>query len=394
MKKVFLQISFILLTIAGYAQPSLQPDVQWKSAGNNIFRTPVYLQEPATNGMTVMWLTNVPCYSWVEYGTDSLNMQRAQTWVEGIAMANNMLNRIRLTGLKPGTRYYYRVCSREITLYEPYKKEFGETAITKITSFTTFDNHNTDFTAVIFNDLHNNYSLFDQLQQLVKDGPYDIVFCNGDCIEDPQDEETVLRTISHFTQGMGGDRIPFLFLRGNHETRGAYSPFLWNLLGKAGGEFSYGAFSIGDTRFVLLDCGEDKPDDHIEYSGLNDFTQYRKDQAEFLKNEINSEAFQSAAKRVLMHHIPLYGMPEWAFKPGLNEWGDILANAPFDVCLNAHGHMFRYSPKGSLGNNFPIIMGGGNNEQNATVMILKKMGKQMTLTVFNAQGETLLLLNL
>jgi len=385
MKKIFLLLCFTALTGAGFAQSDPQAD---------IFRSPVYLQNPATDGMTVMWLTNVPCHSWVEYGTDSLNMQQVQKWEEGIAFANNTLNRIRLTALKPGTRYYYRVFSREIKLYQPYKKEFGETAVSKISSFTTFDNKKTDFTAVIFNDLHDIYPLFDKLLEQVKDIPYDIVFFNGDCIADVQTEDIAVNTISHYSRGIGADKTPSVYLRGNHETRGAYAPFLWNLLGKGGVEHSYGAFNIGDTRFVLLDCGEDKPDTTSVYYGLNDFTQFRRDQAEFLKKEIASKAFKSATKRVLLHHIPVYGVSDRPFIPCRDLWGDILAKAPFDICMNAHTHKFDYIPKGAEGNKFPVVIGGANNEQGATVTILRKQGKQMTLTVLNVNGETLLTLNL
>ncbi len=368
-------------------------DVRLKTAKAGIFRSPVYLQNPSTNAMTVMWLTNVLCHSWVEYGTDSLNMQRAQTWVEGEAVANNTLNRIVLNGLKPGTRYYYRVCSREITLYQPYKKEFGETATSKISSFTTWDDKKTDFTAVIFNDLHDSYRLFDKLYEQVKDIPYDLVVFNGDCIADVQSEDIAVNSISHYSRGIGADRVPSIYLRGNHETRGAYSPFLWNLLGLMDGH-AYGSFSVGDTRFVLLDCGEDKPDDHWVYYGLNDFTQYRKDQAEFLKKETASKAFKSASKRVLIHHIPVYGMREESFVPCREYWGDVLAKAPFNICLNGHTHRFNYIVKGAEGNNFPVVVGGGSNEQAATVAVLRKQGKQMNLKILNTKGETLLSLDL
>jgi hypothetical protein len=161
-----------------------------------------------------------------------------------------------------------------------------------------------------------------------------------------------------------------------------------------GSEHSYGAFNIGDTRFVVLDCGEDKPDTTWVYYGLNDFTQFRKDQAAFLKKETASKAFKSAAKRVLIHHIPIYGMREGAFVPSRNEWHSILAKAPFNICFNAHTHRFNHLPKGTDGNNFPVVVGGGNNEQSATVTVLRKQGKQMTLTVLNVNGETLLTLNL
>jgi len=387
MKKIVLFICISAFAIAGVAQSYPQTE------NSGIFRTPAYLQNPAADAMTVMWLTNVPCHSWVEYGADSLNMQQAQTWIEGEALANNKLNRIRLTGLKPGTHYYYRICSREIILYQPYKKEFGETAVSEISSFTTLDDKQTDFTALIFNDLHNNYPLFDKLIEQVKDSSYNFVFFNGDCIADVQTEDEAVRAISHYSQGIGADKVPAFYMRGNHETRGAYSPFLWNLIGLLDGH-SYGAFNIGDTRFVLLDCGEDKPDDHWVYYGLNDFTQFRKDQTAFLKKEIASKAFKSASKRVLIHHIPVYGMRDEAFVPCRDLWGSILAKTPFDVSLNGHTHRFEYIPKGKEGNHFPVVIGGGPDEKSATVSILRKQGKQMTLTVLNAEGKTLLSLNL
>ncbi len=32
--------------------------------------------KPDGNGITVSWLTHVPVYSWVEYGTDTLELER------------------------------------------------------------------------------------------------------------------------------------------------------------------------------------------------------------------------------------------------------------------------------------------------------------------------------
>jgi len=359
---------------------------------DKIFRSPVYLQNPSTDGMTIMWQTNVPCHSWVEYGTDSLNMQQAQSWVRGIAMVNNTLNRIRLTGLEPGTRYYYRVCSREVISYLSNEKVFGETATSKVSAFSTFDDKQTDFTALIFNDLHNDYySVFNRLLRQVTDISYDIVFFNGDCVEDPKTEDAAISIISKYSKGIGADLVPSVYVWGNHEYWGAYSPFLSNLLGMMDGGYSYGSFNIGDTRFVILDCGVDLSDDASIYQGLNNFAQYHKDQAEFLRKEVATEKFMSAAKRVLIHHIPIYGVPERPIHPSRVEWGSILEEAPFDICLNAHIHgPLRYVPKGTAKNNYPVVFGGGSSEKNAYIMILRKQGDQMTLTARNVNGEILL----
>ncbi|MDR2956500.1 MAG: metallophosphoesterase [Prevotella sp.] len=364
-------------------------DVRLKADVDKVMRTKPYLQNPSTDAMTVMWMTNVPCRSWIEYGTDSTDMKRARTFVEGEAMANNTTNRIRIEGLQPGTKYYYRAVSQEITLYQPYHKEFGDTISTPVYSFTTWDDNKKDFTALIFNDIHDNYSLFDKLYTQVKDSGYDVVFFNGDCIADVQTEFNAVRSISHYCEGVGGYSIPTIFIRGNHETRGGYSMFLWNLLEKKGNSHSYGAFNLGDTRFVLLDCGEDKPDDHWVYYDMNDFTHYREDQARFLESEIKSDEFKNATKRVLIHHIPIYGKHLDDYHPCKDIWEPILSKAKFNISLNAHTHRFEYIPIGEDKNVYPVIIGGGNNEKSVTVSVLQKKGKRMTLKVLNVQGEIL-----
>lgn len=367
-------------------------DVKLKTPASAIFRTRPYLQNPVGNGVTVMWHTTVPANSWVEYGTDTTNLTKKQTLVNGQAICNGYLHKIRLEGLEPGRKYYYRVVSQEITLYQAYKKEFGETAVSGFSSFTLPAVKNADFTAVIFNDIHNSRSTLDVLYKQVENIPYDFVVCNGDIIDAPHTADPAVDFIDYVNRTVGADRIPVIYLRGNHEIRDAYSMDLKDQFDYIGGQ-TYSAFNWGDTRFVLLDCGEDKPDDHWVYYGLNDFTGFRADQAAFLKKEVASKAFRKSAKRVLIHHIPIYGKTD-RYNPCRELWGDILSKAPFDVSLNAHTHRFAYYPKGSVSNNYPVVVGGGYNPKGATVMVLRKQGKTMTLQVLNANGETLLNLNL
>lgn len=380
-------------TVASDHRP-LFADVRLKTDANKVMRTKPYLQNPSTDGMTIMWHTTIPCRSWVEYGTDTTNMKRVRTFIEGEVMANNTVNRIRIENLTPGTKYYYRAVSQEISLYQPYHKEFGDTVQTPIYNFTTWDDNKKDFTALIFNDIHDNYNLFDKLYAQVKDTDYDVVFFNGDCIADVQSEANAIRSISHYLEGIDGSNIPTVFIRGNHETRGAYSMFLWNLLEKKGGTHTYGGFNLGDTRFVLLDCGEDKPDDHWVYYDMNDFTQYRQDQADFLKKEIISNEFKKAKKKVLIHHIPVYGERLGEYHPCKDLWEPILSKAKFNISLNAHTHRFEYIPKGKDKNIYPVIIGGGNNDKSATVSVLQKKGDKMTIKVLDVNGSKLLELDL
>ena len=141
---------------------------------------------------------------------------------------------------------------------------------------------------------------------------------------------------------------------------------------------------------VLLDCGEDKPDGTEVYYGMNDFTQYRKDQAQFLQTELAGPEFTAAARKVLIHHIPIYGNAVAKFNPCKELWQPHLAAAGFDVSLNGHLHRYELIEKGASENNFPVVIGGGYKEENATVMILKKTGERLNLRVVHAKGNTLL----
>ena len=156
-----------------------------------------------------------------------------------------------------------------------------------------------------------------------------------------------------------------------------FSTGLRNLFDYAGGNV-YSAFNWGDTRFVILDCGEDKPDTTSVYYGMNDFTRLRQDQVQFLKEELKTKEFKKSGKKVLLHHAPVYGLDVsyTDYNPCLEMWGPILEKAPFDVAINAHTptsmHFIRAAARG---NNYPVVVGGGYKMDNATVMILSRKGR-------------------
>ncbi len=385
---------FTVLSAAVVDEPAasdhrpLVADVRLHAPADRIFRAKPYLQNPAGGGITVMWQTSVPAYSWVEYGTDTLHLAKARMLRDGQVICNNHQAKIRLDDLQPGRTYYYRVCSREITLYEGYRKAFGETAISPFYTFALPDAQSSDFTALVFNDLHKHTATLDALYERVKDVPYDFVVFNGDCIDDPADAEEALYHLAYMCQKVGAERVPAFFLRGNHEIRNAYSIGLRELFDYVGDK-TYGAFNWGDTRFVMLDCGEDKPDSTWVYYGLNDFTGLRNDQTGFLKAELHGEAFRKASRRVLLNHIPVYGNGD-EYQPCTELWGPLLAKAPFDVNLSAHTHQYAFHPRGTVGNPFPVAIGGGYKPESATVMVLRKKGKELSLQVLNTKGETLL----
>lgn len=353
-----------------------------------------YLQNPTGDGITVMLETRTQSSVWVEYGTDSLHLSSTRHLLDGQAVCDGPIHKIRLSALQPGRTYYYRVCARELLHYGAYSKTLGDTVKTAFAAFRLPASDEADFTAVVFNDLHQNAATFRALCAQLEGIDYDFAVFNGDCIDDPASKEQATRMVAELTGGVKAASRPAFFIRGNHEIRNVYSVGLRNHFDYPDNR-TYGAFSWGKTRFVILDCGEDKPDSHPVYYGLNDFSALREAQAAFMKREFASKAFRKAERRVLIHHIPLF-YNNW---PNLCDslWTPILTDpkltrrAPFDISINAHTHAFAYHPAGGkAGNPYPVYIGGGPSADKATVAILSRKGKRLTLKVVNPKGETLL----
>lgn len=346
-----------------------------------------YLQDPKPTQMTIMFQTTAPAHCWVEYGTDKNNLTRKRALLDGQEVCFDIENRITLDNLQPGQQYYYRVCVVDLLMKHAYEFHTGDTLRTPFYQFRTPEAKGTDFTCVVFNDLHVHQDTYDFLcDTLKKEGisPDFIVF-NGDCLPEPYDREHAMRMIHDLADPIGGAETPIFFIRGNHEIRNYYSAGMHRLIGYPNDK-TYGGISWGDTRFMVLDCGEDKPDDHKEYAGFNDFTQLRAEQTEFIKQEIKSQAFKKASRRILIGHIPLFGNDD-DYQPCSEAWAPLLKSQPFDVAIFAHTHRFNFAAKGLEGAAYPVVNGDGPRIQRACVTILQKQGKKLHLKTLSKNPQ-------
>lgn len=354
---------------------------------DKLLTTEPYLQLATPTSMNVMFQTNSVCHCWIEYGTDSLHTQRARTLLDGQEVCYDIENNIRLDNLKPSTRYFYRVCCLELLKKGGYDNHFGmDTLRTKYYSFRTPSDKDEDFTCLIFNDLHENTACYNHLRDLVKEVGYDFVIFNGDCLPEPGNRAHAIRMIHSLADLINGAEKPIVFLRGNHEIRNYYSAGMHRLIGYYNDK-TYCSFTRGNTRFVLLDCGEDKPDSIPVYAGLNDFTQLRFEQLEFLRQELKSKCFKSAKNHVLISHIPVFGDPE-RYKPCAEMWGPILKNASFSVAIAAHTHTAKFYPQGTDGCKYPVLVGGGPSVKTGTVAVLTCKDSKLSMKVLSGNPNT------
>lgn len=346
-----------------------------------------YLQNPTSNAITVMYQTLEPCHHWIEYGTDTTQVQMVRALIGGQEVCHDRTAKVRLEGLQSNTKYYYRVCTRKFLKNETYHKEYGPTEKTEWFSFKLHDEKATNFRMLILNDIHINYSRDNvpHVKAASPKGDYDLIIFNGDCLTEPQSFDDALYLIHALGDAFDLSNTPALFVRGNHEIRGAYSAGLPALLDNPGGKM-YGSFLWGDTFFLILDCGEDKSDDHKEYYGLNDFSKFRAEETEFLKEVLKSKDYRKAQARILIHHIPIWGNVD-EYHPCTELWSDMLQNAKLDVSISAHNHEQRIIQPGEAGN--PCLVSIGDGPENPTPMVLEKKGKNLHLIIYNSKGEVL-----
>lgn len=362
-------------------------DLILPTPASQLLTTKPYLQLATPTSMNVMFQTGSVCHCWIEYGTDSLHTQRARTLLDGQEVCYDIENNIKLDNLKPATRYFYRVCATEVLYKGGYSNHFGaDTVRTQFYSFRTPSDKTEDFTCLIFNDLHENDAAYRSLLSQAKDIDYDFVIFNGDCLPEPNNRQHAISMIHALADPADGAEKPIIFLRGNHEIRNRYSAGMHHQIGYYG-DRTYSAFTRGNTRFLLLDLGEDKPDSMGVYGGLNDFTQLRNDQTLFIKNELASKAFRQARNHVLVSHIPVFGNTD-KYRPCTDLWGPMLRKAPFNVAIHAHTHEAKLYPNGIDGCSYPVYVGGGPSVKTATVAVLTCKNGRLSMKVLSENKDT------
>ena len=346
-----------------------------------------YLQAPTETSMTIMWMTDIASTANVEYGSGDSLGNKAFDVIDGQIAANTKIHKVTVTGLEPGSSYNYRVTSTEIIKYEPYKVTYGEAINSDTHTFTTLDTAKDDCSFVVYNDVHDNVKNLKGRVDLSNEGPYEMVFLNGDIINDPMSEEQIVNALLKPASETFAANIPFLMARGNHETRGAYSRKIKDYIATPGGEY-YFSFKHGPVYIVVIDSGEDKEDSHWAYSGLNDFDSFRDIETEWLKKVVATNEFKNAKYRVVITHIPLFGSGDaHGTLDCRKEWAGILNDANIDLHISGHTHRPAVLDPVENEHNYPIFIGGGPQDERYTIIRVVADQEKLKVTMTKDGGE-------
>lgn len=326
-----------------------------------------YLCDMTHDGVTVVWTTSKPALSWVEASpADSLNapaLRQARYYqtVAGRKLACRTLHAVRVRGLQSGTDYRYRIFSQEVQSWPDVNNvTYGKTldadaSRRRAYEFRTFPQAGSGCSFIVLNDIHGKADYMTRLCKSVDFSKLGFVAFNGDMSSSVESGEQLFKAYLDASVSLFATGTPILFTRGNHETRGIFADSLGDYFPGQDGRF-YGIYRYGDVCILLLDCGEDKTDDHAEYNGLADYDAYRIEECEWLKKAVRSDEFLSASARIVLLHIP--PMAEaWHGSVHLNElFVPVLNEAGIDLMLCGHDHAYSFRPAGEQGTRFPIVV--------------------------------------
>lgn len=173
----------------------------------------------------------------------------------------------------------------------------------------------------------------------------DLLILNGDIPNHSGDVKNFNAVYEIASRITGGTR-PVVFSRGNHDTRGIHAEDFPQYTPTADGK-TYFTFRAGNIWGLVLDCGEDKTDDHGEYGYTAVFHAFRRKETAFIRQVIANAAEEYDAPDVV-HKLVICHIP-FTFT----------AHEPFDIEQELYGEwarMLRESVR-------PELMICGHNHQ-------------------------------
>ncbi|MBN2652802.1 MAG: metallophosphoesterase [Spirochaetales bacterium] len=384
MKKKIISVVFALFVMAStYSFTENDAIPIYKSFGCGIFNMvghPV-IQYLDNNSAIITWFTSSMGSGYIEYGETQQLGKVARHEIDGLYSSGSAMHRAFLKDLTPGTKYFYKATTLRTTTDYLFT---GKKIETQTYSFTTPDADEHSFRFAIVSDTHDQPAIVSRLAAIAKQNSAQMFIFNGDSLNFTTSHKQIVRNI--FTPlGELSAEIPVFFMRGNHETRGKSAGELRNFIYTPENGF-YFMFRRAGSSLLILDGGEDKPDDHKEYRGLVNYENYRKRQTAWLEKTLATDSWKNSNFKIAINHIPIWQKDSDVIyiksKEWQHTWLEMLENGKTDILFSAHTHRYeKRLPGAESGHNFYQLIGGARPNKN-TLTLVEVTQTQIKIKVF------------
>lgn len=257
----------------------------------------------------------------------------------GIMCSQSLVHRVIVPMSELDRAGEYTLCIRPIIERLPY---FTKTEPIKEYKYNFYPVPDGEIRAYHISDAHNYID--GPVRAAKAFGDFDFLILNGDVINhsgDPSKFENIYIICSELT---GGEK-PVVFSRGNHDMRGSFAEKFAEYTPNFNGK-TYYTFRFGRIWGVVLDCGEDKPDDHPEYGFTVACHNFRKRQTAFLNDIIDKKAKEYEADGIDTKLVICHNPFTRVIKPPFNiekeiysEWSKLLReHIKPDLMICGHFH--------------------------------------------------------
>jgi hypothetical protein len=344
---------------------------------------------PTDTGAAIVWTLNAPARSVVEYGESPELGQVYRSDDFGFVPHGERVMKVRLRGLKPGVRYWWRTVSVLLS--------GGDPEISPVYSFRTLNPVAAETRFAVWNDTHDHADTLLKLRSLTRSEPADFLIWNGDASNNIEKTSIIPGCYVHPAGVNLSEGPPVFFSRGNHDVRGLWANLLPDYIDFPAGH-PYYAFRSGPLAVIVLDTGEDKPDRHPTFRGVAAFEPLIEEQKQWLARVIQRPEIKNAPYRLMFCHIPLRWKTEkevdyenggfdWFSRRGREAWNESLANWGVQAIISGHMHQWAFLP-GTAEFPYDQIVGGGPAAESATLIRGFATDQEMKITIQGLDGKT------
>lgn len=363
---------------AGDTSAETRPSPRHPSARPPLLASAPVLMNPAETSMGVAFAVSADACGWADV-SESPDMDSAVRVRSGsgcVMKVNGKFSCVRIRGLKPATRYYYRIGADRIAFENNYMRtNLGPESDARVHSFTTLGASATGSFCVI-QDTHSRLPIVEMVLAKLSELKPTVIIWNGDARNFYRTCDDAVGTFlkPHPKHREYAADAPVMFLNGNHDFRGRFGLHLEDLVMFREPDERHPRYAdlgrnfvqrLGDIALIGLDTGEDKQDTNPIQAGLTRMTAYRELQTRWLAETVETPAVKTARYKVAFCHIPLFDrranenpgdvLPAdddpryrhpWAAwqRTCARMWGPLFEKAGVQLVVTGHQHCFRYDP--------------------------------------------------